>query len=257
MYKDYFVIEVDGIAIIGQEFLPVEDSGYPVVCLCHGVPSGNPPDPNDGGYPALAETICEQKYPVYIFNFRGAGDSGGNFDMPGWTRDLQSVVDYILGLDYNRNRFFYLVGFSAGAATSVYVASKDNRISGVAACACPADFSLFLERGGPQAIVDHYREIGTIRDADFPESAQAWLDAFLPITPVDHVGKIAPRTLILIHGSEDDVVPLSHAHRLFERAREPKKLVVIEGAGHRLRREPGAIQAMLDWLRQCRRQEAS
>ena len=121
MFKDYFVIEVDGIAIIGQEFLPAEDTGYPVVCLCHGVPSGNPPDPNDGGYPALAETFCEQKYPVYIFNFRGAGDSGGNFDMPGWTRDLQSVINYILELENNRNRRLYLVGFSAGAATSIYV----------------------------------------------------------------------------------------------------------------------------------------
>jgi hypothetical protein len=28
--------------------------------------------------------------------------------------------------------------------------------------------------------------------------------------------------------------------------------VVIEGAGHRLRHEPGVIQAVLDWLRQCR-----
>jgi len=252
VHKDYFTIEVDGIAIIGQESLPAEDTGYPVVCLCHGVPSGNPPDPDDGGYPALAETICGQQYPVYIFNFRGAGDSGGNFDMPGWTRDLQSVVDYILGLENNKNRGAYLVGYSGGAATSVYVASKDNRVSGVAACACPADFSLFSERGDAQAIVDHYREIGTIRDADFPGSAQAWLDDFISVTPVDHVGNIAPRPLILIHGSEDDVVPISHARRLFEKAGEPRKLMVIEGAGHRLRHEPDVVQAVLDWLRHCR-----
>ena len=252
MFKDYFVIEVDGIAIIGQEFLPAEDTGYPVVCLCHGVPSGNPPDPNDGGYPALAETFCEQKYPVYIFNFRGAGDSGGNFDMPGWTRDLQSVINYILELENNRNRRLYLVSFSAGAATSIYVASQDGRVSGVAACACPADFSLFLERGDPETIVERYREIGTIRDANFPESAQAWLDDFIPITAVEHVGKIAPRPLLLIHGTEDDVVPISHAHHLFERAGEPKKFVIIEGVGHRLRHEQDAVRAVFDWLEKCR-----
>lgn len=252
MYKDYFVIDVDGIAITGQQFLPEEDSGYPAVCLCHGVPSGNPPDPNDGGYPALAEAFCRQKYPVFMFNFRGSGDSGGNFDMPGWTRDLQAVVDYILQLENNRTRGLYLVGFSGGAATSVYVASQDDRVSGVAACACPADFSLFSERGGAQAIVDHYREIGIIRDADFPESAQDWLDSFLPVTPVDHVGEIAPRSLIIIHGSEDDVVPVSHASRMFEKAGEPKELIVIEGAGHRLRQEPEVIKAVLDWLEKCR-----
>jgi len=252
VYKDYFAITVDGIAIVGQEFLPAEDSGYPAVCLCHGVPSGNPPDPNDGGYPALAETFCAQQYPVYIFNFRGAGDSGGNFDLPGWTRDLLSVVDYILGLEINRNRGLFLVGFSGGAAVSIYVASRDNRVSGVAACACPADFSLFSERGGPQAIVDGYRRIGIIRDADFPQSAQAWLNAFLPVTPVDHVDEIAPRPLLLVHGTEDDVVPISHARRLFEIAGEPKELKVIGGAGHRLRREPDVVIAVLEWLKKNR-----
>jgi len=241
VYKDYFAITVDGIAIIGQEFLPVKDNGYPAVCLCHGVPSGNPPDPGDGGYPVLAETFCAQQYPAYIFNFRGSGDSGGNFDMPGWTRDLQSIVSYILGLENNRGRGLYLVGFSGGAAVSIYVASRDDRVSGVAACACPADFSLFSGRGSPQDIVDGYRRIGIIRDADFPRSARAWLDDFLPVTPVDHVDKIAPRPLLLVHGTEDDVVPIIYARRLFERAGEPRELKVIEGAGHRLRLEPGKL----------------
>jgi len=247
--KDYFALEVDGIAIVGQSFLPVTDSGYPAVCICHGVPSGNPPDPDDGGYPELAERISSQGYPVFIFNFRGAGDSGGNLDMPGWTRDLQAVADYILSLDVVRRGRLYLVGFSAGVATSVYVAANDSRISGVAACACPANFSLFGERGDAQSIVDRYREIGAIRDADFPESAEAWLNDFIPITPENHVAGIAPRTLLIIHGTADDVVPVSHARRLFEKAGEPKQLLVVRDAGHRLRRDPEVIQAVLSWLR--------
>jgi putative redox protein len=87
---------------------------------------------------------------------------------------------------------------------------------------------------------------------DFPQSAQDWLDSFLPVTPVDHVGEIAPRPLIIIHGSEDDVVPLSHARRMFEKAGEPKELKVIEGAGHRLRQEPEVFIIVLDWLEKCR-----
>jgi dipeptidyl aminopeptidase/acylaminoacyl peptidase len=255
VFRDYFVIEVDGIAIVGQTFVPAIEYQYPVVCLCHGAPSGNPPNPDDGGYPVLAEIICRLGYHVVFFNFRGVGDSGGSFAMPGWTRDLQAVVDYILGLEGNSNRGLYLVGFSAGAATSIYVAARDNRVSGVAACACPADFSLFLERGDPEAIVAGYREIGAIRDADFPASAQEWLDDFVPITPTDHVARIAPRPLLLVHGSQDDVVPVAHAHRLYDTAGEPKRLVVVEGAGHRLRREPAVIKAVTDWLDQCRQNE--
>jgi pimeloyl-ACP methyl ester carboxylesterase len=250
--KDFFVLELDGISIVGQSFLPDDDSGYPSVCLCHGVPSGNAPEPGDGGYPELAERFCHEYYPVFFFNFRGAGDSGGNLDMPGWTRDLQAVADYILGLDTIRSDRLYLVGFSGGAAASVYVALKNSRISGVAACACPADFSLFQERGDAQTIVDNYRTIGAIRDPDFPESAQAWLDSFKSVTPEDHVAGIAPRPLLIVHGSEDDIVPVSHAHRLFEKAGEPKKMVIVNGAGHRLRREPEVIRTVLDWLRQIR-----
>ena len=252
MLKDYFAIEVDGIAIIGQSFTPATKNRYPVVCLCHGAPSGNPPDPNDGGYPALAETLGHQGYHVVFFNFRGTGDSGGNFGMPGWTDDLQAVVDYTLELESNRERGLYLVGFSAGAATSVFVAARDRRISGVAACACPADFSLFLERDNPEAIIAGYREIGAIRDADFPASAREWLDGFIPITPVDHIAGIAPRPLLLVHGGQDDVVPVTHARRLLAAAGEPKELVVVAGAGHKLRREPAVMKAVTDWLERCR-----
>ena len=252
MLKDYFVIEVDGITIVGQTFLPAVENQYPVVILCHGAPSGNPPDPNDGGYPALAETICHRGYHVIFFNFRGTGDSGGNFAMSGWTQDLQAVVDYILGLEGNRSRALYLVGFSAGAATSVYVAARDARISGVAACACPADFSLFLERDDPEGIIADYREIGAIRDADFPASARAWLENFIPVTPADHVAEIAPRPILLVHGGQDDVVPVTHASRLYAAAGEPKELVVVAEAGHKLRREPAVIKAVTDWLERYR-----
>jgi dipeptidyl aminopeptidase/acylaminoacyl peptidase len=249
MFKDFVVFEVDGIAIIGQLFLPDKEASYPGICLCHGAPSGNPPDPNDGGYPALAERICAEGFATFFFNFRGTGDSGGNIDILGWTRDLQAVVDYLWILDNVDKSHLFLVGFSAGAATSVYVASKDIRVSGVAACACPADFSLFTGREEPQSIIDHYRDIGAIRDEDFPPSLERWFDNLKQVIPVNHVDRIAPRPLLLVHGSQDETVPVSHAYRLYNKAFEPKKLVIIDGAGHRLRQEARAIDAVLEWLK--------
>ena len=249
MYKDFVVLQVEGISLVGQIFLPDKALKYPLVCLCHGVPSGNPPDPGDGGYPALAERVCHEGYAVFIFNFRGTGDSGGNMDLLGWATDLQSVVNYLWGLDNVKKSQVYLVGFSAGAATSVYIASKDKRISGVAACACPANFGLFTEADEPQSIIDRYRAIGVIRDDDYPPSLEGWFDNLKQVTPSNHIAGIAPRPLLLLHGSEDETVPLSHAHQLYDRAGEPKQLVVLDGAGHRLRQEERAVSAVLDWLR--------
>ena len=249
MLEDYVVLQIDGISIVGRLFQPDKETQYPVVCLCHGVPSGNPPDPGDGGYPALAERICREGYTVFIFNFRGAGDSGGNMDILGWTRDLQAVVDYLKNLtDIGRSNLA-LVGFSAGAAVSAYVASRDERVSGVAACACPANFGLFTRRDDPQAIIENYRNIGAIRDADFPPSVEEWFDNLRLVTPANHVAGIAPRPVLFVHGSLDETVPLDHSRQLFEMAGEPKKLVVIDGAGHRLRREDRVVAAILDWLK--------
>jgi len=249
LYKELNVLQVDGISIFGQLFLPDSTVQYPLVCLCHGAPSGSPPEPDDGGYPALAEIICRENLAVYFFNFRGTGDSGGNIDFLGWTRDLQAVVDYLWNTNNIDKSCFYLVGFSAGAAVSIYVASKDTRISGVAACACPAHFGLFTESGSPQSTIDRYREIGAIRDDDFPPSLEGWFDNLNQVTPLDHVAGIAPRPLLLIHGSYDETVPVDHAHSLYEKAGNPRKLVVIDGAGHRLRRDDKAVSVVLGWLK--------
>ena len=248
MFTQSVVLTIDETPIVGQIYLPDKDAVSPVVCLCHGVPSGNPPDPNDGGYPALAERICRKNYGVFYFNFRSTGDSGGNFDLLGWTRDLQAVVDYLYGLKHIDSTRIFLVGFSGGAATSVYVASKDSRVSGIAACACPAHFGLLMGRDKPQATIDRYRSMDIIRDDDFPETTESWFDNLRKVQPIDHVAGIAPRPLLLVHGNLDETVPVSHAHELLARAGEPKQLVVLETAGHRLRQEEKAVVTVLDWL---------
>ena len=168
MFKDFVVLEVDAIAIVGQLYLPENRTRYPAACVCHGFPSGNPPDPNDGGYPELAERIYNEGFAVFIFNFRGTGNSGGNLDMLGWTEDLKAAIDYLHALPEIDVSRLSLLGFSGGAAVSVYVASQDKRISAVIACACPAEFN-FSE---PLPLIERFRSIGAIRDSDFPISAE-------------------------------------------------------------------------------------
>jgi dipeptidyl aminopeptidase/acylaminoacyl peptidase len=241
-------LEVDGLTIDGRLYLPGSGAAYPAICVCHGIPSGMP-DANDGGYPLLAENLSKHGFAVFIFNFRGCGESGGNLDIPGWTRDLGAAIDYLVGspeVDSNR---LALLGFSAGAAVSVYVAARDKRIAAVATCACPAEFSLFTEIADPQQLVDHFRNIGAIRDQDFPDSNAAWLNGFRLINPIESVDKIAPRPLLLVQGNDDEVVNVAEAHRLYQKAGEPRQVVIIEGAGHRLRQDENAMAAVTGWLK--------
>lgn len=241
-------LEVDGINITGKLYLPGGKMPYPTVCACHGIPAAIP-DPSDRGYGLLAEKISGHGFAVFIFNFRGAGASGGNLDMPGWTRDLMAVIDYLYALPQLDSSFLSLLGFSAGAAVSVYLAAEDYRISSVVACACPAEFDFFTRNDNSRSLIDHYREIGAIRDDDFPSSVQEWRNGFEIVKPIDYIARISPRPLLLVHGSRDETVDISHARRLYDRAGQPKQLAIIEGAGHRLRHSEQAMAIVIDWLK--------
>jgi fermentation-respiration switch protein FrsA (DUF1100 family) len=49
---------------------------------------------------------------------------------------------------------------------------------------------------------------------------------------------VAPRPMLLIHGSDDDVLPAMCSRQIFELAREPKELRLFEGASWARRGAP-------------------
>ncbi len=49
---------------------------------------------------------------------------------------------------------------------------------------------------------------------------------------IDVVAEVAPRPLLLMHGTADRIVPPRHSELLYDRAREPKRLWRAEGADH-------------------------
>ncbi len=240
-------LKVDGVGISGQLYLPDGQPPYPTVVICHGIPAA-PREPGDRGYPLLAEKIGSSGFAVLIFSFRGTGASGGDFDILGWVRDLEAVIDYLYALPEVDRTHLALVGFSGGAAVSVCSAAGDKRVSSVATCACPAEF-FFSRRADRQATIDHFRSIGLFRSEGFPASIEGWFRGFEQVSPINHVARIAPRPLLLVHGGADEVVLPSHARRLYQKAGEPKMLAMVEGAGHRLRLDERAMDTVIEWLK--------
>ena len=249
MLKRTATLTVDNIKLYGQLYLPGGRGNYPTVCICHGIPSGKLRDPNDGGYPAFAEKFCAEGFAAFIFNFRGTGESEGNLDMLGWTRDLETAIDYLWSLPEIDNNHLALLGFSGGAAVSIYVASRDKRVSYVAVCACPAEFDFFVEANEAQSVAEHFHSIGAIRDSRFPLSVEKWFNGFMKISPVDYVAEITPRALLIVHGDKDETVDVSQARRLYDTAGDPRQISIIDGAGHRLRQDERTLDIVLKWLK--------
>lgn len=236
------------MSLFGEIRTPNVGSSFPTLCICHGIPSGQPPDPTDAGYPGLAEWFTMAGFTTLIFNFRGTGPSGGNFDMLGWTRDLQAAVDWLFTRTEVDKARICVMGFSGGAATSVYVAAHDQRISGVALCACPAEFRGFDGPERRDLSLQHFREIKLIKDNDFPASAESWRHSFREVTPINWIDRISPRPLLILHGEADELIDVSHARRLYEKAGEPKEAVTVPGAGHKLRLSERAMELAMEWL---------
>jgi dipeptidyl aminopeptidase/acylaminoacyl peptidase len=241
-------LKADGLELAGELHIPSGRKVHPALCICHGIPAA-PHDHSDKGYTLLAQQFCDAGFTTLIFNFRGTGKSQGNLDILGWTRDLQVALDFLYDLKEVDKNHFCLLGFSGGAAVSIYAAGHDPRVSLVVTCACPADFGSLRQRETPVETIQRFREIGAIRDRDFPASIEEWQRGFETVSPINWVDKIPPRPLLLIHGDADELIPLQHAHRLYRKAKEPKELKIIAGAKHKMRLEKAAMDFVLDWLK--------
>lgn len=246
MTEKDITLKIDGLTLSGQLYVPETGNKSPAVCICHGIPSGQT-TPASKGYPQLAKRLCKEGFVTLFFNFRGTGASEGNFDIAGWVKDLESAIDYLWAEPRVDRKRISLLGFSAGAAVSVCVAAQDERISAIASCACPAEFTLDPDKREPT--INYFRNLGIIRDKDFPPSIDQWFNSFQTVRPLDCVENISPRPLLLVHSEHDEIVPVAQAHRLCHRAGEPKKLVILDGSDHRLRLNEEAITTVIDWLK--------
>ena len=244
--REPFITTCDGITLRGELFLPQSITQIKMVVICHGIPRERPRE-GDPGYLPLAERFVREGYGALIFNFRGCGVSDGNFDIMGWGRDLLAVVDTLYKIPFVASVILW--GFSGGAAASVWAASHNRKISAAALFACPADFAGLRDIPVTSVLVEYFRKVGIIRDAAFPADEKAWIESFDKINPEKHIPLISPRPVLIVHSTADQTVPVGHAHRLMDAAREPKMLKIIEGAPHRLRESPEALETAFSWLK--------
>ncbi|HJR24779.1 MAG TPA: alpha/beta hydrolase, partial [Acidimicrobiales bacterium] len=91
------------------------------------------------------------------------------------------------------------------------------------------------------------RDVGMVDDPLFPSSFDAWSRELRELRAVACAPRLAPRPLLVVHGSEDDLVPAFDARVLVD-AHGKAELRLVDGAGHRLRHDPRAVAVLLGWL---------
>jgi pimeloyl-ACP methyl ester carboxylesterase len=72
---------------------------------------------------------------------------------------------------------------------------------------------------------------------------QGWPTDEPPEAPVEVMARISPIPVLIVHGDQDHYFPVEHPNALYDAAREPKDLWLIEGFAHA---ETGASPELLD-----------
>jgi putative redox protein len=217
--------------------------------LCHGFPIG-PIDArrSAGTFPQLIDRIAHDLgYVGMTFNFRGTGDSTGDFSLQGWVDDLRTAIDYVVAETAPAD--VVLIGTNTGGSIAICVGADDPRVRGAALLSPRADFDDWAEH--PRRFLEHARDIGAIKTAGFPGSFEEWSRAFRRFRPVEAARRFAPRPLLVMHGDDDESVPTTDARQLAS-AHGSAELSLLSGAGHRLRHDPRAIAVLLGWLDRVR-----
>ncbi|MFZ1119652.1 MAG: dienelactone hydrolase family protein, partial [Candidatus Binataceae bacterium] len=63
------------------------------------------------------------------------------------------------------------------------------------------------------------------------------------------VAELAPRPLLLLHGTADAILPHECSERLYERAQEPRTLKLFPSVGHRFAEAADELlETVRDWL---------
>ena len=228
---------------------PGEVAAGPGVILCHGFPIASLDAQRAGGtFPQLMDRAARELGCVTMtFNFRGCGDSEGDFSLQGWVDDLRNAISHLLNVSNPTG--VILVGTNTGGSIAICVAADDPRVCAAGLLSPRADFDDWAEH--PRRFLEHAREIGAIHDRRFPSSVDEWSREFRRFRPVASARRFAPRPMLVMHGEEDDSVPVSDARQLVN-AHGNAELSLFEGAGHRLRHDPRAVAVLLGWLDRMR-----
>jgi uncharacterized protein len=247
----------------GDLFLPADYKAgerRPAIVLCHGFTGVRSLILGD-----YAKVFCAAGFVVLTFDYRGYGGSEGTrrrlipLEQIDDIRNAISFVETLPEVDPNR---IGLWGTSFGGANAPYAAGVDTRIKAAVGQVGFGDGERFLldtRRFGEreellQAVAEdrHRRAVegGGKRLGPFDalNSAQTYafvretlknvapsqidiswetIEKTLEYKPIEVIDRIAPRALLLIGARDDDLCRIEGYEKLYERAREPKKLVVL------------------------------
>ena len=159
------------------------------------------------------ELLYRAGFDVFIYDYRGFGKSTGTSSEQGLYEDATAALDYLRSRKDVDTTQIVDYGFSLGGVPAMYLAAYKHKPR------CIITEDIFASS---EALV----RTGTLLDVP---------GNFLMDGKFDNAEHARIRTspLMMLHGTADNFIPYQqHGRLIYEAARQPKRLVMVEGAGH-------------------------
>jgi dienelactone hydrolase len=230
MMQEHVTLESKGQMVSGFVHRPAGDGPWPAVLLFHGFMAAKSQPPHRL-FVQLAEALVQAGTVSLRIDFRGRGDSEGetiDITPAGDLNDAQVALDFLARQAYVDPQRLAVLGISWGGAIAACLTGRDERVR--------ATVMWSSIPGGPADWRPELRQVNGRLAAEFVGNlvGQQFYEGLQEINPLQALLQ-AKRPLLLVYGSQDEVVPqaeVTAAKAALVEAGAPHDVVVIEGADH-------------------------
>lgn len=214
----------DGYRLVGRVF-PQEEESHRWVLLLHGYTGWK-----EEMYP-FACRYWQQGYQAVVPDMRCQGESEGDFIGMGYTDSQDNLLWLDSILEQDPEAEIVIHGQSMGAACALIMAGRedlpDNVKAVVSDCAYTDAYTMFQKQMKAWFSLPSFPLLNVADVMLQIRGGYSLRDA----SALDGAAKSRIPVLI-IHGTEDEMIPVDMAYELYENASCRKELLIVEGAGH-------------------------
>lgn len=223
-YANISFASKDGLTLHGW-WLEAANSNR-VIVMVHGE-KGHRADP-EVKMLEIARELVRHGYNVLTFDLRGHGESEGKHVSAGYheKKDLLGAIEYAQQRGATK---IGVIGFSMGAATAIMTAAECEEIGAVVADSSFADLA--------DIIKSEFSKRSKLPPFFIPwilfMAENVYGIDFSTLKPVGGVKEVDAPPLLIIHGGQDETIPVEHAHILARASRNPhSRLWIVPEAEH-------------------------
>jgi fermentation-respiration switch protein FrsA (DUF1100 family) len=214
--QDVYFKSPDGLVLRGWYFRAREERG--TILVCHGNVE------NISTHVKLDLWLIDEGYNLFIFDYRGYGKSQGAPGVKGIQLDAEAALETLLFvLPRGKQDNVIVFGKSLGGAVAVYLVANSpykNRVKALILDSPFASYRMIAREKVAASIIGW--------PVQYPLSYLVNDD----YSPVQYVGKVSPVPIVIIHGNQDEIVPVHHGRILYDAALPPKQFWELTVPGH-------------------------